>query len=120
LENTKINKGKHTLAKPAFRTPTKGVAATKLAKKGTGKNAKKTNDKLEHKIKVIRDSFTMPQSDYSKLGELKLVCQKAGLYVKKSELLRAGLQLLGKLSTAQLKKTIAQIEQIKTGRPKGS
>jgi hypothetical protein len=62
----------------------------------------------------------MPQNDYSKLEELKLVCLKAGIQVKKSELLRAGLHVLGKLSAAQLKKSVIQIEQIKTGRPKKS
>jgi hypothetical protein len=40
------------------------------------------------------------------------------MHVKKSELLRAGILLLSQLNTAQLKKTIAQIAHIKTGRPK--
>jgi len=82
------------------------------------KKEKKSSDKVEIKVKVIRDSFTMPQNDYAKLGELKQLCLKAGLQVKKSELLRAGLNELSKLSSAQLKKAISQIEQIKTGRPK--
>jgi hypothetical protein len=77
------------------------------------KKAKKSS-----KEKVVRDSFTMPQNDYIKISELKQVCLKAGLQVKKSELLRAGLHALGKLSIAQLKQTIMQMEQIKTGRPK--
>ena len=76
------------------------------------------NVKAETKVKVVRDSFTMPQNDYVKISELKQTCQKAGLQVKKSELLRAGLHVLSKLSLAQLKQTIAKIEQIKTGRPK--
>jgi len=84
------------------------------------KKEKKSNDKVELKVKVIRDSFTMPQNDYSKLAELKQLCLKAGLQVKKSELLRAGLNELKKLSSAQLKKTILQLEHIKTGRPKNS
>ena len=96
----------------AFKQPA-SKAITKPEKKHKKKSA-------AAKVKVIRDSFTMPQSDYSKLGELKRACQKAGLDVKKSELLRAGLQVLVKLSTAQLKKTIGQIEHIKTGRPKNS
>ena len=62
----------------------------------------------------------MPQNDYARIGELKQVCQKVGMQVKKSELLRAGLHALGKLSVTQLKQTISQIEQIKTGRPKKS
>jgi hypothetical protein len=81
---------------------------------------KKSSVKQEPKLKVVRDSFTMPQNDYAIIGELKQICQKAGLQVKKSELLRAGLHELGKLTTAQLKKTLSQMEQIKTGRPKKS
>jgi hypothetical protein len=40
------------------------------------------------------------------------------LHVKKSELLRAGLQSLSKLNAVQLKRTISGLEKIKTGRPK--
>jgi hypothetical protein len=120
LENTKITKSKIALAKSASNSTAKGAVATKLVKKSPEKTGKKSIHKLEPKVNVIRDSFTMPQSDYSKIGELKLVCQKAGVQVKKSELLRAGLHVLGKLSVAKLKQTIAQIEQIKTGRPKRS
>ena len=82
------------------------------------KRSKKINGKAENKVKVIRDSFTMPQNDYERIGELKQVLLKAGLHVKKSELLRAGLQALCKLSTPQLKQAMAKMEQIKTGRPK--
>jgi hypothetical protein len=46
------------------------------------------------KEKVVRDSFTMPKSDYEKLAALKQKCLDAGVAVKKSELLRAGLLLL--------------------------
>ena len=98
----------------------KGTVTTKLEKKVPAKASKKSKDKLKPKLKVVRDSFTMPQNDYAKIAELKQVCQKAGLYVQKSELLRAGLRELSKLSTAQLKKSIAQIEHVKTGRPKES
>jgi hypothetical protein len=60
----------------------------------------------------------MPHSDYSKIGLLKQTLMKSGLQVKKSELLRAGILELEKLSIAQLKKAVSQVEQIKTGRPK--
>ncbi len=108
---------------PARKPATAKAASAKLMKKAPEKKDKKTkkvNVKTEIKVKVIRDSFTMPQNDYAKIAELKQVCQKSGLQVKKSELLRAGLHALGKLSAAQLKQTIAQMEQIKTGRPKKS
>jgi hypothetical protein len=120
-EKTSTTKRMPAAAKPAAparrpATATSAKPAAKPAKKD--KKARKGNGKLEPKMKVIRDSFTMPQKDYAKIGELKEVCLKADMHVKKSELLRAGLHVLGKLSTAQLKQTIAQMEQIKTGRPK--
>ena len=94
---------------------TEKPASAKPAKKN--KKDKKTSGKAENKKKVVRDSFTMPQNDYAKIAELKHVCLKAGMHVKKSELLRAGLHALGRLSVTQLKQAIARVEQIKTGRP---
>jgi hypothetical protein len=60
----------------------------------------------------------MPQSDYELIAALKQKALKAGLHVKKSELLRASLQALSKLTTVQLKRAISGLEKIKTGRPK--
>ncbi len=120
-EKPATTKRKTTPAKPSatMREPaTMKPVAAKPEKKN--KKAKKTGSKAETKVKVVRDSFTMPQNDYAKIAELKQVCLKAGVHVKKSELLRAGLHALGKLSASQLKQTIAQMEQIKTGRPKKS
>ena len=74
--------------------------------------------KKEPKAKIVRDSFTMPQSEYQKIAEIKETCRKAGLPVKKSEVLRAGLKALGKIDAAQLKRALAGLEKIKTGRPK--
>jgi hypothetical protein len=69
-------------------------------------------------LKIVRDSFTMPQTDYDLIAALKQKALKAGLHVKKSELLRASLQTFSKLSPAQLKLAITRLEKIKTGRPK--
>ncbi len=80
----------------------------------------KKEKKTENKEKVVRDSFTMPQADYDIIAELKQKALKSGLHVKKSELLRAGLRVLSKLSPAQLKQTVTNLEKIKTGRPKNS
>lgn len=69
------------------------------------------------KVKMVRDSYTMPENDYARLADLKKKCLKAGVHVKKSELLRAGLIVLAKLPIATLQKTVEQLEKIKTGRP---
>ena len=108
---------KSATAKPAVAmlAPAKEAIAAKTGKKN--KKSRKVNDKTGNKVKVVRDSFTMPQNDYAKIGELKQACLKAGMHVKKSELLRAGLHALGKLSVPQLQQAIVRMEQIKTGRP---
>lgn len=74
--------------------------------------------KKESKVKVVRDSFTMPQNEYVKIAEIKEAALQAGVPVKKSEVLRAGLKALAAMSPAQLKRALAGLEKIKTGRPK--
>lgn len=96
--------------------PARKAAADEAATKPV-KKAKKEK-KAEGKVKVVRDSFTMPQADYSLIAELKQKALKADLHAKKSELLRAGLRMLSKLSAAQLKRALAGLEKIKTGRPR--
>ena len=97
---------------PAARKPASAKVAAKPEKK------QKKEKKADNKVKVVRDSFTMPQTDYELIAVLKQKALKAGLHVKKSELLRASLQTFSKLSVAQLKRAIASLEKIKTGRPK--
>ena len=72
------------------------------------------------KTKVIRDSFSFPEQDYLKISELKKTCLAAGIHVKKSEVLRAGLHLLTKLNLAELKEAVDQVDKIRTGRPNSS
>lgn len=98
--------------KPAVRKAAPAKAAAKPAKKV------KKEKKAESKVKVIRDSFSMPQADYDLIAALKQKALQGGLHVKKSELLRASLQALSKLSVVQLKRAISSLEKIKTGRPK--
>lgn len=96
----------------ATRKTAHAKAAAKPAKK------QKKEKKAAGKIKVVRDSFSMPQADYDLIAALKQKALKTGLHVKKSELLRASLQVLSKLSAAQLKRVVSGLEKIKTGRPK--
>lgn len=69
------------------------------------------------KVKMVRDSFTMPETDYSQLAELKKKCLQSGVHVKKSELLRVGLLTLSRMSDTALLKAVAEVEKLKTGRP---
>jgi hypothetical protein len=73
--------------------------------------------KRPKKEKVVRDSFTMPKSDYEKIGLLKQKCLANGVHVKKGELLRAGLLILERANIEQLTAAVAAVETVKTGRP---
>nr|WP_233451401.1 hypothetical protein [Paraburkholderia caribensis] len=103
-------------AKPA-KAP-KEAKAVKTAKTAPAPAAaeKKLRAKKE-KEKVVRDSFTMPKSDYAKIAELKQRCLDAGISVKKSELLRAGLNLLAVSPAKRLIAAVQELEAVKTGRP---
>ena len=69
------------------------------------------------KEKVVRDTFTMPRSDYEKIEVLKRRCLDVGVVVNKSELLRAGLLLLEATSQEHLYAAVSAVEKVKTGRP---
>jgi len=70
------------------------------------------------KLKMERDSFTMPKAEYAQLAVLKERLSTLGQPAKKSELLRAGIMYLTSLSDAALKTALSKVPTIKTGRPK--
>ena len=72
------------------------------------------------KLKLIRDSFTMPQADFELIDMLKQRALDFRHSAKKSELLRAGLQVLAALPHAQLQAALERITPLKPGRPKKS
>ncbi|WP_241021563.1 hypothetical protein [Burkholderia sp. Ac-20353] len=69
------------------------------------------------KEKVVRDTFTMPRSDYEKITVLIQRCLDAGVSVKKGELLRAALILLASAPQKHLLEAVSAVERVKTGRP---
>jgi cytoskeletal protein RodZ len=128
-----------TPAKPASKAaPVKARAATAKkvpASKAAGANtaaapavkaqakarpeAADTKEKSK-KAKLVRDSFTMPEAEYAVLGEVKKACLKAGIEVKKSELLRVGVALIRQLDILRLKEILGSLPTLKAGRPKKS
>lgn len=70
------------------------------------------------KPKLVRDSFTMPEDEYIVLGDVKKACLKAGVAVKKSELLRVGVSLMRGLDIETLKGLVSALPALKAGRPK--
>jgi hypothetical protein len=72
------------------------------------------------KTKIVRDSFTMPENEYQVLRDMKKACLKAGVEVKKSELLRIGVALIKSMDPAGVKAAAARLAPLKAGRPKKS
>ena len=69
------------------------------------------------KQKLVRDSFTIPEAEYQILVNTKKLLTKSGVEVKKTELLRVGLLLIGKTSLTVLKRHLGGLRKLKSGRP---
>jgi hypothetical protein len=69
--------------------------------------------------KVIRDSFTMPSSDYDLISKIKERCLNGRVNLTKSEVLRAGLLALEAMPDKELLKAVRNVTKVKTGRPAG-
>lgn len=69
------------------------------------------------KIKLVRDSFTIPKPEYLILDNLKLRAADLKHPVKKSELLRAGIKALAAMTDVQLLLALKAVPALKTGRP---
>jgi hypothetical protein len=109
-----VAKAPKTAVKPASGKPTAKAPTTAPAKVPTKAPNKAPKDK---KVKVVRDSFTIPKTELLQVGELKKRALTLGVAAKKSELIRAGLFTLASMNDAALKKAIASVPTIKTGRP---
>jgi len=86
----------------------------------TEKKKDKDKDKDKPKAKkqkLVRDSFTMPEAEYEVLADMKKTCIKAGVAVKKSELLRVAVSLLRKMDVAEIQQALGTLTPVKAGRP---
>lgn len=70
------------------------------------------------KDKLIRDSFTLPREDFELIAALKDRALDFKRPTKKSELLRAGLQVLASLDQTKLRTALDALRPLKAGRPK--
>ena len=77
-----------------------------MASKNTGKSSK-----------LVRDSFTIPKTEYLVIEALKERAGKLSRAAKKSELLRAGVKALAAMSDAAFLAALTAVPTIKTGRP---
>jgi hypothetical protein len=72
----------------------------------------------KQRVRLVRDSFTMPEPDFALIAALKARTMAAQRETKKSELLRAGLQVLMALDDATLMNALGRLQPLKLGRPK--
>jgi hypothetical protein len=91
--------------------------ASRLEKNAVEPAAKEGKPHKAKKIKLVRDSFTMPESEYRAIATLKTRCLALGVVAKKSQLLRAAIATLAKLTDADVAAALQGLEEIKTGRP---
>ena len=89
----------------------------KVMRQAPAKGKKAVKPVKAKKIKLVRDSYAMPENEYAQIGELKKRLAAMSVDVKKSELLRAGVAVMAALNDAELKRVMARVERIKTGRP---
>lgn len=108
-----------TAAKPAPAARKVRAAAPKsTASQATpAKAASAATTPKPAKLKLVRDSFTIPRSEYTVLDALKARLVKLARPAKKSEVLRAGIKLLDTLPDAALLLALGAVPAIKTGRP---
>ncbi len=76
-----------------------------------------SNKPSPKKVKLVRDSFSLPKAEYASIDALKKRAMTMGVSVKKSELLRAGLMWLSGASDSALKAALTAVPTLKTGRP---
>lgn len=89
----------------------------KVMKQEAAKPKKAEKPAKPRKVKLVRDSYAMPEAEYAKIGEIKKRLATLGAEAKKSEVLRGGVAVLAALNDAELKAVMARVERIKTGRP---
>jgi hypothetical protein len=95
-------------------------AASKAAPKAASKAAPAKASKKPLKLRpiLVRDSFAMPEADFALIAKLKATALAGQRAAKKSELLRAGLQVLAKLDAESLVVVLNRLDTVQTGRPK--
>jgi hypothetical protein len=124
------------VVEPAVKTParTKAVKATKPVKpakpvkaakpviESTAAKVPATVDaasapKAKPKAKLVRDSFTIPKSEYVLLDEIKQRATRLARPTKKGEILRAGITVLHAMGDEALLAALNAVPSLKTGRP---
>lgn len=94
--------------------------AVKAATKPVGNEGSKALEAKAAKVKrvkMVRDSISIPKTEFQVLGEMKTRAGKLGVEVKKAEVIRAGLKVLSALTDTSFAAAIRAVPNLKTGRP---
>lgn len=81
------------------------------------KPAKPAKPVKPKKIKLVRHSFSMPETEYAQIALLKKRIADFGGKARRSELVRAGIAALAAMDNVELTALMARVERIKPGRP---
>lgn len=117
-KSAEASPGKAPAKKPTpIKSPTKKTAAKRPLSKAPAIPKLAEKSVKAKKPKLVRDSFTIPKTEFVVLEELKQRAAQLARPVKKSELIRAGIKALAALSNAAFLTALNQVPTIKTGRP---
>ena len=92
--------------------------AKKIIEKKANLKQAETKSEKPTTPQLVRDSFTIPESEYVGLAKIKKACLKDGFEIKKSELIRIGISFVTNLSTSKVKSAKKKLQAVKTGRPR--
>jgi hypothetical protein len=94
--------------------------AVKVTAKPVGNaspNAVKAKAAKVKKVKMVRDSISIPKTEFQALVALKTRAGKLGVEVKKTELIRAGIKILASLTDTSFAEAMRTVPNLKNGRP---
>ena len=87
------------------------------APKNTPKKTSPAPEPTSVQEKVKRDTFSLPPTDYQRIFDIKNDALQSAIEVNKSEVVRAGLIALQKLSPEKRNELLQSVEKMKPGRP---
>ena len=124
MTNTKISRKRASPASSVKSKPVQAAPTVSAAEVPATKPAAKLNASAQHaeatkaKHKLVRDSFTIPKSEYTVLEGLKVRAANLKRPTKKSEMLRAGIAVLHGMTDKAFLAALNSVSSLKTGRPK--
>jgi hypothetical protein len=68
-------------------------------------------------VRSVRDTFSMPETDYELITKVMDRNPALKMRINKSEILRAGILALSKMSDGELKEVFGELNRVRAGRP---